>query len=1180
MPAEGAVPTLRVFLFGHPHLEWDGQALKFAAPPKTLPLLAYLVLHRSSALTRDAIAFTLWQDDTEEDARANLRRHLYQLQRALPATDRAPWLHVGSDALQWNADNGAWVDVLEFGRLVASADTLAEAIDLYAGDLLESYYDDWVFADRERLRNEYLNALYALTIDHRSRRWWPTSVRYARAILQTDPWREDAIRQLMSVQYESGDRAGALQSFAEFQRKLRAEMAVDPMPETAALHEIIVRNAPLSDVTHESADEQKTRGPGLPSLPFVGRQAAMEQLRTLWNRAARGSVSLAFVEGEAGIGKSRLAAELALRVESEGGRVLWGPTSFPESAPYQALAEALRQALPLLTALSIDRSALAAVAALVPELRAKRPDLPLLASADPDDERRRLLEGIGVTLAALARSRPLLLIIEDVHWAGEATLAALRHLASMPGPAALLIVTTNREEEVPRGHALRTLQRDLTSLHGAIRVAPARLQGYDVEKLIAQFPQLGAEVDLAARLHARSEGNCLFLAQMIGDLIESRGVNDAAEAAPGEKEGVPGGLRSVIDARLDRVSESCRSLAEVCAVIGRGFNVELVAEVSGWSKDKVYEAFDELLDRRLIRELPKRGSFEYSFAHHLIQDAVYGRIPQSALVARHRRTGRVLADAPQTAREELAAEIARHFELGEDRPAAAHWHLEAGRHALSLFADSEASGHLARIEQLSDDDKLVAGAVLLLESIHGRQGAREDQARDLDLLDELARRSGVGDLQAESLRRRIARERALGNRDEEARLIEHLTAHAKERGDSTWIARAQLATAMHAMHVGQLACARSSAEEALRAFEHTDDRESELECRCLLVDVYTQMGDLEEAGQMLERALATAQSQAHPALIGRAHLALARAAIMQHQFERCAEACETAASLFRSVGDREGEADALARRASALARLQRYEEARAGNEAAASIYELIGKDEGRAGQLINGASLDARLGLLDEAEAKLLAANRIFERLGETRGLTVCALNLSFLYLVLADLDNAEAFARSALELANKLQHKAFTAQALANLGAVQRERGRHDAALDLMRQGLAMQELLHRPADLVNDLSDMALAYLMKGDFENARATADRMLDAAEESTDAALWPQGLFWTGARVYRACGKKRRASELLHRARDYALKIEKAVREPEIRERYHRLPLNLEIRQACEQEDWPATPVSR
>jgi DNA-binding SARP family transcriptional activator/tetratricopeptide (TPR) repeat protein len=1172
-----ALPALRIRLFGQPYLEEHGLPLRFSAPPKTLPLLAYLILHANGALTRDSIAFTLWEDDTEENARANLRRHLYHLQRALPAPQTHPWIFVDTDSLQWNSAAGAWVDVLEFTKLVTSSETLEAAVELYTGDLLQNYYDDWVFGERERLRNEYLNALYALTVDHRSRRSWSSAVRYVRAILQADPWREDAVRQLMSIQYESGDRAGALQTYADFQRKLRAEMAVDPMPETTGLHDLVIRNAPVIDVVPAGLPEATQRGPRLPSLPFVGRQASMEQLRTLWSRAARGSVSVAFIEGEAGAGKSRLAAELALRVESEGGRVLWGPTSFPESAPYQGLTEALRLALPLLAALTIDPAALAAVAALVPELRARRPDLPQLAHAEPDDERRRLLGCVAAVFEALARSRPLLLIIEDVHWAGEATIAALRFLGSVSRPIALLIVTTNREEEVPRGHGLRALARDLTSQGTAVRVAPARLQKYDVERLVAQFPALAARADLSEQLYARSEGNCLFLAQMIGDLLENSEVlvtgETNADGSPASR-ALPGGLREAIDLRLSKLSDSALAVAEVASVIGHGFNAELVAEVSGWSQDKVFEGFNELLDRRLIRELPKRGSFEYSFTHHLILDAVYARIPHDALVARHRRSGHVLADLPLGSRAEFAAEIARHFEIGEDREQAASYSLAAARHALSLHADSEALAYLRSALRLSTNQRLRAAVLLLVEAIHSKQGSRDDQRHDLNQLEELAARLDDIDLRAEVLNRRIIREHALGNREEEGRLVERLARHAQERNEPKWRARALLASAVLAMHTGDIDKARSDATTALDVLQQIGDREAEVECLCLLADVHTQIGALDEAENVLHSAQQAAAAGAQPGLVGRAYLAISRAAIMQHQFNRCAEACHAASELFRAVGDREGEADALARQASVLGRLQRYEEARQSNEAAAAIYEAIGKDEGRAGQLINGALLDTRLGLLEAVEQKLVGAGRIFERLGELRGLTVCSLNLSFFHLVRRNLTQAETHARRALDLARKLQHKAFTAQALANLGAVERELGRFDSALEHMQAGLELQDTVSRPADQVNDLADMALAYLMKGDLEDARRTTDRMLAAAEESTDAAFWPQVLFWTGARVYRACGKKKRTSELLERARAYAVKVAEVLHDPSTREHYTRLPVNQQIFAAWDHAEWP------
>jgi DNA-binding SARP family transcriptional activator len=1161
-------PALRICLFGQPSLEHCGAPLRLAAPPKTIPLLAYLILHGTGALTRDSVAFTLWEDESEEDARANLRRHLYHLQRALPAREGAPWILATGDSLQWNMTAGAWVDVLEFNRLVTSPVGLEEAVELYRGDLLQNYYDDWVLGERERLRNEYLNALYALTVDHRSRRSWPSALRHAKAILLADPWREDAVRQLMSVQYESGDRSSALATFADFQRKLRAEMAVEPMPETAALRDLIVRNAPITNVPPDAAPNAAPRESPLPSLPFVGRQASMEQLRTLWNRAAHGAVLVAFIEGEAGIGKSRLASELALRVESEGGRVLWGLTGMPEGSPYQGLAEALRQALPLVAALAIEPRALAAVATLIPELRERRPDLPHLPAARPHDERRRLFEGLAAVLDGLARSRPLLLILEDLHWAGEATIAAIRYLGSLTRRMALLITVTNREEEVPRGHELRSLQRDLIRSGSGARVAPARLQASDVERLVAQLPALAGNAKLSEELHARSEGNCLFLAQMIGELLEH----------PQESAALPAGLREAIGIRLARLSDGARALAEVASVIGQGFNTELVAEVSGWSKDVVFDGVNELLDRRIIRELPKRGSFEYSFAHHLIFDAVYERIDEAARVARHRRAAHILADAADGARPELATIIARHFEIGGDGKRAAAYAVAAARHALSLFADSEALGHVETALRLSSDPRIRADGLLLSEAIHSRQGVREAQQQDLDELERLAVQLADADLRGEVLMRRIARERALGNRNEEARLVKTLSAYAQERSDTLWPARARLAAAVLAMHTGRIEEARRDAEAALELFRRTSDRESEVEALCLLADVYTQMGSLDLAEEVLGRAQAAAEAGAHPQLVAKAYLAVSRSAIMQHQFNRCADTCKRASELFRSVGDREGEADSLARQSSVLGRLQRYEEARASNEAAAAIYDAIGKNEGRAGQLINGALLDTRLGLLDAAEQKLHSANRIFQGLGELRGLTVCALNLSFFYLVRGDADLAERYAQTALDSARNLQHKAFTAQALANLGAARRDLGRLDAAIELMKEALSLQDTLSRPADQVNDLADMALAYLMKGDKEEARRTADRMLAAAAESTDAAFWPQVLFWTAARVYHACGKKKRAGELLKQARDYALKVGGSLADPATRERYYLLPVNRRILAAYDTGEWPALQV--
>ncbi len=235
---------LRISLFGQPSFVLDTTPLRFNAPPKTLPLFAYLLLHRAQPVAREQVAFALWPDERENVARANLRRHLHQLLHVLPAAD-VPWIINTGRALQWNAQAALWLDVAEFERLSANPQTLSQAVTLYRGDLLDTLCEDWLFFERERLRDLYLADIDQLIALHRSRRDYAKAIGYAQQLLARDPLREDVVRQVLALRYEAGDRAGALHDYERFAQLLRQELSMPPMPETQALHEQIVRNAVL-----------------------------------------------------------------------------------------------------------------------------------------------------------------------------------------------------------------------------------------------------------------------------------------------------------------------------------------------------------------------------------------------------------------------------------------------------------------------------------------------------------------------------------------------------------------------------------------------------------------------------------------------------------------------------------------------------------------------------------------------------------------------------------------------------------------------------------------------------------------------------------------------------------------------------------------------------------------------
>jgi len=348
-PAQAETPgRLEFRLFGHLEVTLEGQPFKLATPRKSLQVLAYLLLHRGTAVSREYLAFLLYPDDEETAARAKLRATLSDLIKTLPQP-ASQYVVVDTDKVSWNPQTAVWLDVDVFAGAAADRRRLAEAIELYRDDLLPEIYDEWLEAIRERHRNAYLRCLTERVAEARRNADLALAIETARKVLAVDPWREDVVRRIIAMRYETGDRAGALQEYASFTKRLQEEMGAKPMAETTAVAERIARDEAPGDDQDEPARSITASGAAI--LPFVGRRDEMERLLEMWTRTAGKRGACAFVGGEAGIGKSRLVLEFARAVEDRGGRVLFGTTSAPEAVPYECIVEAMRSALPLVASL-------------------------------------------------------------------------------------------------------------------------------------------------------------------------------------------------------------------------------------------------------------------------------------------------------------------------------------------------------------------------------------------------------------------------------------------------------------------------------------------------------------------------------------------------------------------------------------------------------------------------------------------------------------------------------------------------------------------------------------------------------------------------------------------------------------------------------------------------------------
>jgi DNA-binding SARP family transcriptional activator len=289
-------------LFGHLEVALDGDRFTLATPRKSLQVLTYLLLHRATPVSREYLAFLLYPDDEEGAARAKLRATLSELPKILPQPSER-YVRIESDKVGWNPDAEVWLDIDAFVVAASDRSRLAEAIELYRGDVLPEIYDEWLDVIRERHRDTYLRCLTECVSDARRNANLALAIEMARRVLAVDPWREDMVRRIIAMRYESGDRAGALSEYAAFGKRLRTEMGADPMPETAAIAERIARG---EDVAEDGVEDRPTIEGGSAVLPFVGRRDEMERLLEAWSRVTRGRGACAFIGGEPGIGKSRM----------------------------------------------------------------------------------------------------------------------------------------------------------------------------------------------------------------------------------------------------------------------------------------------------------------------------------------------------------------------------------------------------------------------------------------------------------------------------------------------------------------------------------------------------------------------------------------------------------------------------------------------------------------------------------------------------------------------------------------------------------------------------------------------------------------------------------------------------------------------------------------------------------
>ncbi|HVN53530.1 MAG TPA: protein kinase [Anaerolineaceae bacterium] len=431
---------------------------------------------------------------------------------------------------------------------------------------------------------------------------------------------------------------------------------------------------------------------------MVGRERELEEARGLWMSAQGGVSQVLTVSGETGIGKTPFIRDVTAMVRMSSGLALMAECYSEGTTPYAPVVQWLRAGLPLLSPGALSGAALAALVHFVSELAVNYPDMPVLAPVEPRAEQQRLFESFAAFCAALSAQAPLLLVVEDIHWADSGTLYLIRHLArrARAGRLPLMIVLTYREEDLNQCPSFQEILFDLNHERLLYRIKLARFNHDQTRQILEVMFQQEVPEDFVDGIYRETEGNLFYMEEVVKSLVEEGKI--CIDCGQWELPAmtdlqIPQSVRLAIETRLEKLSPSAREALRLAAIIGREFDFVTLRHASDLDEETLIEALELAAQTRLIEEIPGRGQAHeerFAFAHSLIPATLREGLSG---MRRHRLHRRVVS-AIEKLRPEDYETLAYHAEQAGDEDCARTYFELAGKRALEVFANQEAYRYL------------------------------------------------------------------------------------------------------------------------------------------------------------------------------------------------------------------------------------------------------------------------------------------------------------------------------------------------------------------------------------------------------------------------------------------------------------------------------------------------------
>ncbi len=986
---------------------------------QTQTIAKILLANHDKVITSDHLIETLWPDDPPDATRSRLHVRISQLRNGLQ--DKKALLRTVHGGYIFELDDTCWLDTEVFQSFVSKGarfqtegqsqkaiSAYEQAEHIYRGDFLaEDLYADWTFALREFYRERYLSLLIELAECYAQQGRYRVAITRLRQALAQDPLRETIYIRLMLYHYFAGERAQALQTYDRCKTVLAESLGVTPTDST----DHIAKQIKMGTLWKQ---EKAPRYPlpiyegklfevpyALNEIPFAGREKEYAWLVSQWQNDNKQVILL---EGEAGIGKTRLLETFTGHLASQGVHILHTHLSISEHTPMQAISETLRSLITEKMLSQLPQSTISSLSVLFADLQHRFENLPQLPKLSLNGERQLIHQAIS-DLAMLYEGKPVLLLIDDAQRLSPDSVEYLQILSQF-----FKILISYRSEDTPADHPLRTSFGDpdlkLSPLSApAIGAIICKLSGQDLQ-------------DIALKLHEQSGGNPLFVVTLLQQMFETGqlyvGSKGVWQTTTQGSISLPATLRETIENRLQRLNRSQRRIFDYCAVIGDAFNFRLLQTSAKQDEDGLLNILDELMDAGLIVEPRSLSKPEFMISHDRYTEVAYETIPAIRRKRMHLQVAEAIEAIGGSDHEKYYAALAHHFDKAEKPEPAAHYTALAGDRATAQFAISEALSFYNRAFVLTSKDNIPQIAKLLLarETLYDLQGDRQPQNEDLLALESISPQMSK-DQQAEICLRRANYEWIMGNNT------------AAQQAVSCAIQKAQ---ACHATN--------------------------------LLAKAHYLAGLANENPPKRIDHLHQAQKLAHDAhnlvLEGDSVRWLGNTAFWQNQYKESIDYLTQALSIHRQVADLRGELSALNNLGHVHKKTGELQQASQYFDLALQMAQKINDKLAEGVILTNLGELNLVSGDYESAKSRLEKAALIRAEVGNEEGLAVAETHLGNLFRQMGNFDAALDHLHRALSLNTKIKHQKQTCETLIALTFLHIELGAAESAHAFLERAMA----------------------------------------------------------------------------------------------------------------------------